>query len=188
MSGFKDTYGFQDCWPARRGRMVRNTASSIIVAKTDRGNSPQQSKPGAQAERTTLSAKGGQTVSVADKARLARVVKGTAEVMVKVAKPAKPDKHGNPIKVTRGTEARRVADHINCISRNGKLEVKTSAGEVLKGKQPTSELFRDWLGKHDDAGAAGMASDRTTGLQLFGCVFKAHEPVALSGTPPGTGH
>ncbi|WP_421056668.1 hypothetical protein [Leisingera sp. D0M16] len=31
------------------------------------------------------------------------------EVMVKVSKPAKTAKHGNPNKVTRGTEARRVA-------------------------------------------------------------------------------
>ncbi len=161
MSDFKDTYGFQDCWPPRRGRMVRNAASGVFVAETDTNNSPQQSKPGVQAERTMLSARGGQVISVADKARLARVVKGTTEVMVKVTKPAKTDKHGNPIKVTRGTEARRVADHINYISRNGKLEVETSSGEVLKGKQATSELFRDWIEKHDDARAAGMASDRT---------------------------
>ncbi|UWQ85982.1 relaxase/mobilization nuclease domain-containing protein [Leisingera caerulea] len=161
MSDFKDTYGFQDCWPPRRDRMVRNAASGVFVAEADRDSSSQQSKPGVKAERITLSAPGGQTISVADKARLARVVKGTTEVMVKVTKPAKTDKHGNPIKVTRGTEARRVADHINYISRNGKLEVETSSGEVLKGKQATSELFRDWIEKHDDARAAGMASDRT---------------------------
>ncbi|WP_291730525.1 hypothetical protein [Leisingera sp. F5] len=106
MSDFKDTYGFQDCWPPRRGRMVRNAASGFFVAETDRDNSSQEFKPGVQADQATFSARGGQTITAADKARLARVVKGTTEVMVKVTKPAKTDKHGNPIKVTRGTEAR----------------------------------------------------------------------------------
>lgn len=161
MSDFKDTYGFQDCWPPRKGRIVRNAASGFFVAETERRSSPQQSKASVKAERITLSARGGQVISVPDKARLARVVQGTTEVMVKVTKPAKTDKHGNPIKVTRGTEARRVAEHINYISRNGKLEVETSVGEVLKGKQATSELYRGWIEKHDDARAAGMASDRT---------------------------
>ncbi|UWQ35391.1 hypothetical protein K3555_22245 (plasmid) [Leisingera sp. M527] len=77
MSDFKDTYGFQDCWPPRKGRMVRNAASGFFVAVADRDSSPQQSKPGVKTERTTLSAPGGQMISVADKARLARVVKGT---------------------------------------------------------------------------------------------------------------
>ncbi|WP_245597310.1 relaxase/mobilization nuclease domain-containing protein [Leisingera caerulea] len=141
--------------------MVRNAASGFFVAETERDSSSQQSKASVKTDRATLSARGGPTISAADKARLARVVQGTTEVMVKVTKPAKTDKHGNPIKVTRGTEARRVAEHINYISRNGKLEVETSAGEVLKGKQTTSELYRDWIEKHDDARAAGMASDRT---------------------------
>ncbi|NSY41335.1 relaxase/mobilization nuclease domain-containing protein [Leisingera sp. ANG59] len=161
MSDFKDTYGFQDCWPPRKGRLVRNAASGFLLAETEKRSSPQQSKASVKANRATLPARGGQTISAADKARLARVVKGTPEVMVKVTKPAKTDKHGNPIKVTRGTEARRVAEHINYISRNGKLELETADVGVLKGKQATSELYRDWIEKHDDARAAGMASDRT---------------------------
>ncbi|MBY6142099.1 relaxase/mobilization nuclease domain-containing protein [Leisingera daeponensis] len=161
MSDFKDTYGFQDCWPPRKGRLVRNAASGFFVAETERRSNPQQSKASVKANQVTLPARGGQTISAADKARLARVVKGTPEVMVKVTKPAKSDKHGNPIKVTRGTEARRVAEHINYISRNGKLEVETSDVGVLKGRQATAELYRDWIEKHDDARAAGMASDRT---------------------------
>ncbi len=171
MSDFKDIFGFQDCWPPRRGCMVQNTASGFFVAETERDGGSQQSNPGEQADRATLPARGGQTISAVDKARLARVVKGTTEVMVKVTKPAKTDKHGSPIKVTRGTEARRVADHINYISRNGKLEVETSAGEVPKGKQATAELYRDWIDKHDDARAAGMATDRTriTTSILFQC-------------------
>ena len=93
--------------------------------------------------RPQLVGQGGRTtpavsISAADKARLARVVRGAPEVMVKVSKPAKMDKHGNPIRVNRQTEGLRVAAHLEYISRNGKLELETGFGDVLTGKAATA--------------------------------------------------
>lgn len=101
------------------------------------------------------------SISAEDKARLVRVVRGAPEVMVKVSRPAKMDKHGNPIQVNRQTEATRVSAHLEYISRNGKIELENSLGEILTGRAATAGLCAEWLQSHDEDRANGLASDRT---------------------------
>ena len=101
------------------------------------------------------------SISAEDKARLVRVVRGAPEVMVKVSKPAKMDKHGNPIRVNRQTEGVRVAAHLEYISRNGNIDLETGFGDVLTGKAATAALYAEWMQNHDEDRANGLASDRT---------------------------
>ena len=100
-------------------------------------------------------------ISAADKARLARVVKGVPEVMVKVSKPAKNDKSGNPIKVSRASEAVRASEHLAYISRNGKIEVENDRGEAFNGRTQVGAIYREWIEKHDEDRREGSAADRT---------------------------
>ena len=101
------------------------------------------------------------SISAADKARLARVVRGVPEVMVKVSKPAKMDKHGNPVQVNRQTEGVRVAAHLDYISRNGQIDLENGHGDILSGKSATAALYADWVQAHDEDRANGLATDRT---------------------------
>lgn len=100
-------------------------------------------------------------VSASDKATLARVVRGAPEVMVKVTKPAKVGKDGKQIVVNQRTESVRVAAHIDYISRNGKIELESSDGERINGKDAASGFTAEWLLKHDEARTNGFATDRT---------------------------
>lgn len=168
MSDFKSELGFEDCWSnPNGGRSVRSPASgNFSTGKTDR-SAEGDAGPGKQSEGGSSSKGAGRSgtqtasISAADKARLARVVRGAPEVMVKVSKPAKMDKHGNPIQVNRQTEGVRVAAHFDYISRNGKLDLENGLGDVLTRKAATAALYADWMQSHDEDRANGLASDRT---------------------------
>ena len=95
MSDFKSELGFQDCWSSAANNELNKPAGGSVGGGTR--------KPKIGADQPDRSSAQAQTISAADKARLARVVKGAPEVMVKVSKPAKNDKSGNPIKVSGQT-------------------------------------------------------------------------------------
>jgi hypothetical protein len=153
MSDFKSELGFQDCWDSEANRKLNKPAAGSV----DSGG--RKRKAGAQdADRSTAQA---QTISAADKARLARIVKGAPEVMVKVSKPAKNDKSGNPIKVSRASEAVRASEHLAYISRNGKIEVENDRGEAFNGRTQVGAIYREWIEKHDEDRREGSATDRT---------------------------
>nr|WP_319247200.1 relaxase/mobilization nuclease domain-containing protein [uncultured Celeribacter sp.] len=163
MSDFKTSFGFQDCWTMpKSARSVATPASGYFDLRIRKSKDKVDNKP-----KNTEACTGGRqkaapaSISSVDKARLARVVKGVPEVMVKVSRPAKNDKRGNPIHVTRATEAVRVGEHLSYISRNGKIELENDRGEMFDGKQEVAELYREWIEKHDDARRAGEATDRT---------------------------
>ncbi len=88
MSEFKTELGFQDCWapPARSGAVKSPGSGSFSTGGKPSPKGSEKAEP-AQARQAT-------TIGTADKARLARVVSKTPEVMVKVSKPAKVDKKG----------------------------------------------------------------------------------------------
>ncbi|UWQ44025.1 relaxase/mobilization nuclease domain-containing protein (plasmid) [Leisingera aquaemixtae] len=155
MSDFKTELGFQDCWapPARSGS-VKSPASGYFST----GGKP---SPKGKEQAEQAPARQATTISAADKARLARVVNKTPEVMVKVSKPAKVDKSGNTIVVNRRTEGIRVRAHLDYISRNGKLDIETSDGAILTGKAATAALYHDWMKRHDEDRDNGDATDRT---------------------------
>ncbi|MCA1288579.1 relaxase/mobilization nuclease domain-containing protein [Salipiger bermudensis] len=153
MSDFKSELGFQDCWDSEANRKLNKPAAGSV----DSGG--RKRKAGAQdADRSTAQA---QAISAADKARLARIVKGAPEVMVKVSKPAKNDKSGNPIKVSRASEAVRASEHLAYISRNGKIEVENDRGEAFNGRTQVGAIYREWIEKHDEDRREGSATDRT---------------------------
>lgn len=158
MSDHEKPVGFQDCWTAPLPRSVRSKSAgfySVGSAKPDAssGGSNQSSAP------ETGRASG--AISASDKATLARVVRGAPEVMVKVTKPSKTDKSGNVITVSRASEGQRAGGHMDYISRNGKIELETSDGQVLGGKTATGQLTAEWLMKHDEDRLNGDATDRT---------------------------
>ena len=153
MSDFKSELGFQDCWSSSANKELNKPAGGSV------GGSTRKAKAGANPP--DRSAAQAQTISAADKARLARVVKGAPEVMVKVSKPAKNDKSGNPIKVSRASEAVRASEHLAYISRNGKIEVENDRGETFSGRQQVSVIYREWMEKHDEDRREGSATDRT---------------------------
>ena len=168
MSDFKSELGFEDCWSNPRAvRSVRSPASGNFSTGKKGTNGQGGENPGNNNAGNSSSNGAGRSetqaasISAADKARLARVVRGAPEVMVKVSKPAKMDKHGNPIRVNRQTEGMRVAAHLEYISRNGKLELENGFGDVLTGKAATSALCAEWMQNHDEDRANGLASDRT---------------------------
>jgi len=153
MSDFKSELGFQDCWPSSANKELNKPAGGSV------GGGTRKPKTGAnQPERSSAQT---QTISAADKARLARVVKGAPEVMVKVSKPAKNDKSGNPIKVSRASEAVRASEHLAYISRNGKIQVENDRGETFSGRQQVGVIYREWMEKHDEDRREGSATDRT---------------------------
>ncbi|QEW23721.1 Relaxase/mobilization nuclease domain protein (plasmid) [Marinibacterium anthonyi] len=153
MSDFKSELGFQDCWSSSANKELNKPAGGSV------GGGTRKPKAGAnQPDRSFVQA---QTISTADKARLARVVKGAPEVMVKVSKPAKNDKSGNPIKVSRASEAVRASEHLAYISRNGKIEVENDRGETFSGRQQVGVIYREWMEKHDEDRREGSAADRT---------------------------
>ncbi len=168
MSDFKSELGFEDCWSnTRKGRSVRSPAAGIFSKDQTEAQGQGGAVSGNKSAGSSASGGAGQakshvtSISAADKARLARVVRGAPEVMVKVSKPAKMDKHGNPIRVNRQTEGTRVSAHLEYISRNGKIELEKSLGDVLTGKAATAGLCAEWLQSHDEDRANGLASDRT---------------------------
>lgn len=168
MSDFKAELGFEDCWSNPKvGRSVRSPSSGNFSTGKTGTNGQGGEKPGDNSAGNSSSNGVGRSdtqavsISAEDKARLARVVRGASEVMVKVSKPAKMDKHGDPIQVNRQTEGARVAAHFDYISRNGKLELETSLGDVLTGKAATAALCAEWMQSHDEDRANGLASDRT---------------------------
>ncbi|MEY8828553.1 relaxase/mobilization nuclease domain-containing protein [Sedimentitalea sp. XS_ASV28] len=153
MSDFKSELGFQDCWESEANRKLNKPAGGSVES------GGRKRKAGALDADHSSSLS--QTISAADKARLARVVKGVPEVMVKVSKPAKNDKSGNPIKVNRASEAVRASEHLAYISRNGKIEVENDRGEAFNGRTQVGAIYREWLGKHDEDRREGSATDRT---------------------------
>ena len=153
MSDFKSELGFQDCWSSSANKELNKPAGGSV------GGGTRKAKAGASPP--DRSAAQAQTISAADKARLARVVKGMPEVMVKVSKPAKNDKSGNPIKVSRASEAVRASEHLAYISRNGKIEVENDRGEIFNGRMQVGAIYREWMEKHDEDRREGSASDRT---------------------------
>ncbi len=168
MSDFKTTFGFEDCWSnPSAGRSVRSPASGNFSTGKTGTNGQGGENPGNNNAGNSSSNGAGRSdrqaalISAADKARLARVVRGVPEVMVKVSKPAKMDKHGNSIQVSRQTEGARVAAHFDYISRNGKLDLENSLGDTLTGKAATATLYADWMQSHDEDRANGLATDRT---------------------------
>lgn len=163
MSDFKSEFDFQDCWSRpTKARTVSNSASGYFDVPSKKPNSDVSGPPkGSQASSEGSSKGGSGSISAADKARLARVVKGAPEVMVKVSRPAKNDKRGNPIHVTRATEAVRMAEHLSYISRNGKIELENDRGEKFDGKQDVATVYREWLDKHDDDLDHKDATNRT---------------------------
>ncbi|MGH1447079.1 MAG: relaxase/mobilization nuclease domain-containing protein [Cognatishimia sp.] len=168
MSDFKTELRFEDCWSnTRKGRSVRSPAAGSFSTGQTKADGQGDAISGNKSAGSSASGGAGQaksqstSISAADKERLARVVRGAPEVMVKVSKPAKMDKHGNPIRVNRQTEGRRVSAHLEYISRNGKIELENSLGEVLTGKAATAVLCAEWLQSHDEDRANGLASDRT---------------------------
>lgn len=168
MSDFKSELGFEDCWSnPRADRSVRSPASGNFSTGKTGTNGQGGENPGDNNARKSSSNGAGwsytqaASISAADKARLARVVRGAPEVMVKVSKPAKMDKHGNPIQVNRQTEGARVAAHFDYISRNGKLELEDGLGDMVTGKAATAALCAEWMQNHDEDRANGLASDRT---------------------------
>ena len=153
MSDFKSELGFQDCWASSANKELNKPAGGAVGGGTR--------KPKASADQPDRSSAQAQTISAADKARLARVVKGAPEVMVKVSKPAKNDKSGNPIKVSRASEAVRASEHLAYISRNGKIEVENDRGEAFNGRTQVGQIFCEWMEKHDEDRREGSATDRT---------------------------
>lgn len=153
MSDFKSELGFQDCWSSSANKELNKPTGGSVGGGTR--------KPNAVADRPDRSSAQARTISAADKARLARVVKGAPEVMVKVSKPAKNDKSGNPIKVSRASEAVRASEHLAYISRNGKVEVENDRGETFSGRQQVGVIYREWMEKHDEDRREGSATDRT---------------------------
>lgn len=168
MSDFKIRLGFEDCWSnPKSGRSVRSPAAGSFSTGKTETDGQGSSGSGKKTLRSSSSNGAGRpdtqfaSIGAADKARLARVVRGAPEVMVKVSKPAKMDKHGNPIHVNRQTEGTRVSAHFEYISRNGKIDLENSLGEALTGKSATAALCTEWLQNHDEDRANGLASERT---------------------------
>lgn len=166
MSDFKSDLGFQDCWSPQDPSRPDTPTAGGSVANTSKTAAKISGGPGSAARRTRH-AFPADAISAADKARLARVVKGVPEVMVKVSKPAKNDKSGNPIAVCRNSEARRVSEHLSYISRNGRITVENDRGELFAGKREVVAIYREWMEKHDEDRREGSATERTritTGL------------------------
>ncbi len=168
MSDFEAELGFEECWSnAKKGRSVRSPAAGYFSTGDDDRDGQGDAVSGNKSAGSSASGQTGQatpqatSISAADKARLARVVRGAPEVMVKVSKPAKMDKHGNPIQVNRQTEGARVSAHLEYISRNGKIELETGLGDILTGKSATAGLYADWMQNHDEDRANALATDRT---------------------------
>lgn len=163
MADFTTPIGFQDCWqPIQKPQTVKSAGAGYFEAGyrlsdySGEGGSQNTSNSGGSG-----GGGAGGRIAPADRARLSRVVSRAPEVMVKVSRPAKSDKHGNTIAVSRATEGGRVADHLDYISRNGKIELETDDGLVLSGKSDTRNLYRDWIAQHDDELANGKATGRT---------------------------
>ena len=169
MSDYKTDLSFEDCWSnLSPGRSVRSPAAGYFsTGKKGRDGGGNADVSGNTSASSSMSDRAGEknapskTISASDKARLARVVRGAPEVMVKVSKPAKMDKQGNPIHVNRQTEGVRVAAHLEYISRNGKIELENSQGDILIGKSAIAGLFADWMQNHDEDRANGLATGRT---------------------------
>ena len=169
MSDYKTDLSFEDCWSnLSLGRSVRSPAAGYFsTGKKDRDGAGNADAAGNTSASTSMSDRAGgknasaRTISASDKARLARVVRGAPEVMVKVSKPAKMDKQGNPIHVNRQTEGVRVSAHLEYISRNGKIELENSQGDILTGKPAIAGLYADWMQNHDEDRANGLATDST---------------------------
>lgn len=165
MSDLKTELGFQDCWSnLSNGRSVRSPAAGYFSTGKKDAAGPGEDGSSDRSVSSSSSTQVNSTatsIGTADKARLARVVRGAPEVMVKVSKPAKMDKHGNPIHVNRRTEGVRVSAHLEYISRNGKIELESGQGDRLSGKSATAELFAEWMQNHDEDCANGLATDRT---------------------------
>lgn len=158
MSDFERPVGFQDCWTPPSPRSVRSKSTGFYsVGKAKPGVSSGEINKSSAVEAVRASG----AISASDKATLARVVRGAPEVMVKVTRPSKVDKQGNVITASRASEGTRVGGHMEYISRNGKIELETSDGQALDGKEEVGELYRVWMRRHDMAMANGMASERT---------------------------
>ncbi|MDN5925277.1 MAG: relaxase/mobilization nuclease domain-containing protein [Xanthomonadales bacterium] len=104
--------------------------------------------PGAnRAKKTSLTfgGAGGKKMKMA-----ARVAKRTPEVMVKVSGGA------------RG--GRGVREHINYITRNGKIEAENERGELIVGREAVREMAAEW--RAGDNGATRKNSKDTVNLVL----------------------
>lgn len=81
--------------------------------------------------------------------RAARVVRRAPEVMIKIS--------GN----TKGMD--HVLSHLDYISRNGKVELETEQGEIVKGKEAVRLLHKDWS---QDGGKRRKNTRETTNIVL----------------------
>lgn len=161
MADYERPHGFENCWTVKTPRSVRSKAAGYYSVGN---NSPKESAEKGQKEtagKGAARAAGSGAMSASDKATLGRVVRNTPEVMVKVTRPSKTDKSGNEIKVNRSSEGTRVSGHMDYISRNGKIELEASDGQILTGKEATGGLVAEWLKNHDEDRENGFATDRT---------------------------
>lgn len=70
-------------------------------------------------------------------ARVARVAKGSPEVLVKITGFGKGGQH--------------VMSHLSYISRHGKVNLETDRGEILSDKEAIKDLFKDWSAEFADS-------------------------------------
>lgn len=87
--------------------------------------------------------------NAADKAKLARIVSKTPEVMVKVSGRTRDSGH--------------LQEHMNYITRNGKLPAETEYG-FMKGKEAVKDLHADWA--DDEIIYKGQHQVRKTALSV----------------------
>jgi type IV secretory pathway VirD2 relaxase len=81
--------------------------------------------------------------------RAGRIARRAPEVMIKIS--------GN----TRGMD--HVLSHLDYISRNGKVELETEQGEIIKGKEAVRQLHKDWS---QDGGKRRKNTRETTNIVL----------------------
>lgn len=81
--------------------------------------------------------------------RAERIARRTPEVMIKIS--------GN----TKGPE--HALSHLEYISRQGKVELETEQGEILRGKEAVRQLHKDWT---QDGGKRRKNTRETTNIVL----------------------
>ena len=107
-------------------------------------------------------------LSPAEIEQIARTVRRTPEVMVKV--------------LPRGAQTARAArKHLDYIGRNGELELETDDGERLQGRDAGQRLVEDWdLELESDRRGVGLASMSQGPSKLVHKIMLSMP----SGTPP----
>jgi hypothetical protein len=89
------------------------------------------------------------SITPAQRDQIARTVRRTPEVMIKVS--------------GGGRSLKAVKDHIEYIDREGNLELETDEGDRLKGDDVAQQLIKDWdldLVSHRRQAAVAVTNDR----------------------------